>query len=89
MDSTQKKTFLYNVLFLLFCGGLFIFLWQAPEETTAKIPFDDTHQKFYTMKKKEADAQCSSCHNPEGVLPLPESHPPKYRCLFCHKKVTQ
>jgi hypothetical protein len=29
---------------------------------------------------------CGPCHNPEGEAPLPEGHPPKYRCLFCHKK---
>jgi hypothetical protein len=26
------------------------------------------------------------CHSPDGVFPLPDGHPPKYRCLFCHKR---
>lgn len=85
----KKNTLLYNILFLLLCGGLFMFLWNAPDETTTRVPYDDVHQKFYSMKKSAADKQCSSCHNPEGVLPLPDHHPAKYRCLFCHKKSEQ
>jgi hypothetical protein len=38
------------------------------------------------MDKKEAEKFCEECHSPEGVAPLPEDHPPKYRCLFCHKR---
>jgi hypothetical protein len=38
------------------------------------------------MDKKAAEKFCEECHNPEGVAPLPENHPPKYRCLFCHKR---
>jgi mono/diheme cytochrome c family protein len=38
------------------------------------------------MGKKEAEKFCIECHAPEGVFPLPEGHPPKYRCLFCHKR---
>ncbi len=85
--APKKNTLIYNIVFLILCGGLFLFLWRAPEESTARIPYDDIHQKFYTMKKKTADKQCSSCHYEEGDAPLPEDHPPKYRCLFCHKKV--
>jgi hypothetical protein len=39
-----------------------------------------------TMDKKEAEKFCEECHSPEGVSPLPKDHPPKYRCLFCHKR---
>jgi hypothetical protein len=41
------------------------------------------------MKKKEAEKQCDQCHSSEGVAPLPDDHPPKYRCLFCHKRTQQ
>ena len=85
----KKNSMLLNILFVLVCGGIFLFLWSAPNETTTRIPFNDTHKKFYSMKKSSADKMCSSCHNPEGVVPLPEAHPPKFRCLFCHKKVEQ
>ena len=83
----KKNTLIYNIVFLILCGGLFLFLWNAPEETTARLPYDEIHQKFYTMKKKTAGKHCSSCHYEDGDVPLPADHPPKYRCLFCHKKV--
>jgi hypothetical protein len=41
------------------------------------------------MGKKEAEKFCAECHAPDKVAPLPEDHPPKYRCLFCHKRVNQ
>lgn len=85
----KKSSMLYNILFLILCGGIFAFLWSAPDETTKRMPYNDIHKKFYTMKKSKADKQCSTCHNPEGVVPLPTKHPAKYRCLFCHKKMSQ
>lgn len=63
-------------------------LFKAPPETTKRVPFDDTHKKYYEIYqsdgKKAAEKHCESCHNAEGV-PFPEDHPPKFRCLFCHK----
>ena len=65
---------------------MFLFLWNAPEESTAFIPHDDIHEKFFVMEKKVAEKFCEECHSIEGESPLPEDHPPKYRCLFCHKR---
>lgn len=63
-------------------------LWAAPEESTRRVPLDDTHAKFHTMVKAEgkkaAEKFCEDCHNPQQV-PLPDGHPPKSRCLLCHK----
>lgn len=84
-----KKAFFFNLIFLLVCGGIFLFLWEAPPETTAKLPHDENHIKFYDMDKKKAETFCQACHNPDGVMPLSKEHPPKYRCLFCHKKEEQ
>ncbi len=84
--KAKNRTLLYNILFLLVCGGIFLFLWEAPPETTAKLPRDAKHLKFYDMKKKEAEQYCQECHRPDGEVPLSKEHPPKYRCLFCHKK---
>ncbi len=60
----------------------------APPETTLPIPLDETHTEFKTVLaadgKKAAEAFCKECHNDEE-MPLSEKHPPKYRCLFCHK----
>ena len=64
------------------------FLWQAPPESTSRVPYDDTHRTYYDMVqsdgKKAAEKHCEECHNDQGV-PFPEGHPPKSRCLFCHK----
>ena len=35
---------------------------------------------------KEAEKFCGECHSDDGISPLSEQHPPKYRCLFCHKR---
>jgi hypothetical protein len=47
---------------------------------------DDNHREFMFMGKKEAERFCHECHTPSGVAPLPDEHPPQYRCLFCHKR---
>jgi len=85
MDK-KKKIMVYNALFLIFCVGLFLFLWSAPPETTARLPNNENHERFMAMGKKQAEKFCTECHSEEGVYPLPEDHPPKYRCLFCHKQ---
>ena len=82
----RKNIIIYNLIFVVVCAGLFMFLWNAPEETTKHLPNDVDHAKFMKMDKKEAEKFCSECHSPEGVAPLPKDHPPKYRCIFCHKR---
>lgn len=83
----KKKVTIYNILFLGVATGILIFLLNAPPETTVKLPRDDAHIAFYKMPKKEAEKGCSKCHSKEAGMPLPKNHPPKYRCLFCHKKI--
>lgn len=39
---------------------------------------------FFKPDKKGAEALCEPCHKEKGV-PFPPNHPPKNRCLFCHK----
>lgn len=76
---------------LLILGGLIIIavLWMAPEESTSRVPKDDNHQRFYTIVqeegKKAAEKFCSDCHDDATGVPFPADHPPKNRCLFCHK----
>ncbi|NOQ46442.1 MAG: hypothetical protein GQ559_07195 [Desulfobulbaceae bacterium] len=84
--KNKQKTILYNIIFLAVCAGLFLFLWNAPPETTASLPHDENHERFMPMKKKTAEKFCNDCHGPDGESALPEDHPPKYRCLFCHKR---
>jgi len=88
-ENKPKKTLLFNLLFLGGCLAILIFLLKAPPETTVKLPINENHQQFQAMEKKEAEKHCETCHFPEGAMPLPDNHPPKYRCLFCHKKQQQ
>jgi hypothetical protein len=87
MKAVKKKNTLFiNIAFLITSGVILIFLLKAPEKTTTSLPHDEDHNRFFAMKKKAAEKFCSECHSPEGVYPLPEDHPPKYRCLFCHRR---
>ena len=67
---------------------ILIVLFLAPKESTTRVPNDATHKEVYALVhsagKKAAEKQCQTCHNPQGV-PFPKNHPPKFRCLFCHK----
>ncbi len=85
--KVNKNTiWMYNGLFVIICASIFLFLWSAPEETTAMLPTDENHARFMSMDKKEAEKICEECHYPTGEAPLSKDHPPKYRCLFCHKR---
>ena len=84
--TKRKNILIYNLIFILVCDGLFLFLWRAPEETTKYLPNDEDHVRFMKMEKKAAEKFCGECHSPDGVAPLDDDHPPKYRCLFCHKR---
>jgi hypothetical protein len=83
---TKHKNILYNTLFIAGCGAVLLFLLYAPPETTSPLPHDQNHERFMTMGKKEAEKFCESCHAHGKQAPLLETHPPKYRCLFCHKR---
>ena len=64
------------------------FLWQAPPESTSRVPDDEIHHPYYETAsqegKKAAEKFCADCHN-ENDIPFPKDHPSKARCLFCHK----
>jgi hypothetical protein len=78
---------LINILFIAVMASIFLFLWYAPKETTPTLPHDQQHQPLFAIaSKKEAEKQCSLCHAPEMVAPLPAAHPDGNRCLFCHKR---
>ncbi|SDP17494.1 hypothetical protein [Desulforhopalus singaporensis] len=85
--GNRKPLLLINTLFVLFLAGLLLVLFNAPEETTSHLPHDPNHEQFHAIaSKKEAEKNCGACHDPDGQAPLPENHPPKFRCLFCHKR---
>jgi len=87
--APKKNILLYNIIFVFACVGLFLFLWNAPPETTKHLPDNEDHARFMDMGKKEAEKFCNDCHGPGKIAPLSEEHPPKYRCLFCHKRDNQ
>lgn len=89
MTETKKgrKALFYNLIFLAVGGAIIFFLWSAPPESTKRLPHDADHQRFHQMAKKAAEKFCEECHSPDGQAgPLPQDHPPKYRCIFCHKQ---
>ncbi|MFO7766993.1 MAG: cytochrome C [Pelovirga sp.] len=77
-----------DIFLIIAAIAIVTFLWLAPEETTAPVPRDQTHEPFYeiaaTEGRKAAEASCTDCHNDE-MIPFSEDHPTTFRCLFCHK----
>ena len=77
-----------DVLLIAIAIVILAFLWQAPPESTSRVPYDADPQRFYDIVKNEgkkaAEKFCEDCHNAD-VVPFPEGHPSKFRCLFCHK----
>ena len=86
LTDNKKRRWLLNLAFVGGCLVIFLVLWNAPPETTPALPHDSQHQQFFAMDRKVAETYCESCHNPEGIRPLAEDHPPTFRCLFCHKR---
>lgn len=84
----MKKERKRDLILIAIGVAIIAILWAAPEETTTRIPTDETHKPYYEMVKTEgkkaAEKHCEKCHNDQGVL-FPPDHPPKFRCLFCHK----
>ena len=85
MGGPKKRSWIYTALFIAASLLILLFLWNAPPETTKRVPRDENHARLLKMKRKEAERHCEECHSEEGGMPLPKEHPPKYRCLFCHK----
>ena len=58
----RKNLLLYNLIFLLICAGVFLFLWNAPEETTKHLPNADRtlqgRQPGRLCGKKEVSVSC-------------------------------
>ena len=81
----MKKT---DFLFIVAGIAIITFFALAPPETTVHVPHDNVHMEALKVAdnegKKAAEKLCNKCHNSDKI-PLPEDHPPKYRCLFCHK----
>jgi hypothetical protein len=82
----NNRIAIINTIFVLLSIAIFILLFNAPKETTTKLPNNTQHARFHVMKSKsEAEKYCGDCHFPQGQAPLPKNHPYKSRCLLCHK----
>jgi hypothetical protein len=69
---------------------------NVPHDATHKIVYDAAYRNapapdatlftraFFKPDKKGAEVYCEPCHKEKGV-PFPPNHPPKNRCLLCHK----
>jgi hypothetical protein len=63
----------------------------AYDEAYRKAPGPDASlfaKTFFKPDKKAAEKLCEPCHDANGIK-LPPNHPPKHRCLFCHKLQTK
>ncbi len=78
----KNKKLIANIVFILIGIIIVVLLKMAPEPTTPVLPHDKNHNKFFSMKKKEAEKYCDQCHKE-----LPKNHPPKLRCLLCHREI--
>ena len=81
--AKRKNIIIYNLLFIVVCGGLFLFLLKAPEETTKFLPNDDDHAKFMQMDKKEAEKFCEECHIHQNTAAFSATRETNKLFLFC------
>ena len=85
---TRKTKIIIDVAVVVVAIAVLAFFLSAPPETTARVPFDETHKRFFDIVaasgKKAAEPFCEECHHADGV-PFPPNHPAKGRCLLCHK----
>lgn len=83
--ALQKRDWIFVAIMVAVFGTFFLISGQ---EKTTRVPFDEIHQKYYPVirneGKKAGEKFCKECHT-EEKLPFPAGHPPKFRCLFCHK----
>lgn len=81
---------LKDLMFLALVGAVLAFVFLiSGKETTKQVPFDEAHRPMYEIVRSsgsrvKAEQGCEGCHT-AAKIPLPTGHPPKNRCLLCHK----
>ncbi|MBI5440127.1 MAG: hypothetical protein HY900_02830 [Deltaproteobacteria bacterium] len=82
----------YHLLFLAICAAVFLILWAAPPEKTARLPRDADHATPREFSR------CPSCHLPGRTAePMPDDHftpgpvlrADHAKCYMCHKAGTK
>jgi len=83
--ALQKRDLIFVAIVVVVLGTFFLI---SGKDKTTRVPFDEIHKEYYPVVrnegKKAAEVFCKQCHT-EEKLPFPAGHPPKFRCLFCHK----
>jgi len=74
----RKVDLIFVVLALLVVGG--VALLPSPRDRNPRVPANSTHQAITT------ESQCTTCHAPQAVRPLPAQHPKRQDCLHCHAR---
>ncbi|MGC3976069.1 MAG: hypothetical protein QM771_17040 [Nitrospira sp.] len=74
----RKVDLIFVVLALLVVGG--VALLPSPRDRNPRVPANSTHRAI------TEESQCTTCHAPQGVRPLPAQHPKRQDCLHCHAR---
>ena len=74
----RKVDLIFVGLALLVVGG--VALLPSPRDRNPKVPTNSVHQAI------TVESQCTTCHAPQGVRPLPAQHPKRQDCLHCHAR---
>lgn len=97
----DKRDWLFVGLFVVVIGIFIAISGRektkiVPFDDNHKIAYDAAYRNapgpdasifkraFFKPDKKGAEVYCEPCHKEKGI-PYPPNHPPKNRCLFCHK----
>lgn len=76
----ELKTSTKNVIFVvgvtLVVGTLYLLSGSRPKRY---VPVDEHHPRPLAVEL------CRDCHAPGKMAPQPASHPPKEKCLLCHR----
>ncbi len=75
MTRLQKNLVFYGGT-LLVVGTLALL---AGSREKRYVPIDDNHPRPLAV------ARCVDCHAPGKMAPQPEGHPPKDKCMLCHR----
>jgi hypothetical protein len=68
------------LLYLAFVAAVLAFFFAISGTKAPRIPADPQHPAG------ALETECVACHGAYKDHPLPEKHPPKEKCLSCHKR---
>lgn len=78
MTKVQKNFIFYGGA-LLVIGTLALL---SGSRTTRYVPVDDHHPRPLAVEG------CRECHAPGKMAPQSPKHPPKEKCMLCHRDAT-